>query len=69
MISFKPCNHVKLTFQGPRKLGYLVNLETSDMLLLRTLTLLATLCSAVKYDHLGPIDFPPEDSAASPDTM
>ncbi|RXG70355.1 Armadillo repeat-containing protein 10 [Armadillidium vulgare] len=59
-----------LAAEGPRKLCYLVSMETADPLLLRTLTLLSALSSSVKYDHIDPsLDLPPEEKAASPDTM
>ncbi|KAB7495328.1 Armadillo repeat-containing protein 10 [Armadillidium nasatum] len=59
-----------LAAEGPRKLCYLVSMETADPLLLRTLTLLSALSSSVKYDHIDPsLDLPPEEKAASPETM
>lgn len=57
-------------FQGPRKLSSLVVPETNEAILLRVLTLLATLAHAVSEDNLNPsVDLPPEDKAAAPDTM
>ncbi|XP_066955708.1 uncharacterized protein [Macrobrachium rosenbergii] len=58
-----------LAAEGPRKLSTLVVPTTNEALLLRVLTLLATLAQAVCEDDLGPKDLPPEDKAASPDTM
>ncbi|XP_064115008.1 uncharacterized protein LOC135221120 isoform X2 [Macrobrachium nipponense] len=58
-----------LAAEGPRKLSTLVVPTTNEALLLRVLTLLATLAQAVCDDDLGPKDLPPEDKAASPDTM
>ncbi|XP_068228674.1 armadillo repeat-containing X-linked protein 1-like isoform X2 [Palaemon carinicauda] len=58
-----------LAAEGPRKLSTLVVPTTNEALLLRVLTLLATLAQAVSEDDLGPKDLPPEDKAASPDTM
>ncbi|XP_068228673.1 uncharacterized protein [Palaemon carinicauda] len=58
-----------LAAEGPRKLSTLVVPTTNEALLLRVLTLLATLAQAVSEDDLGPKDLPPEDKAASPDTI
>ncbi|XP_064115010.1 uncharacterized protein LOC135221120 isoform X4 [Macrobrachium nipponense] len=58
-----------LAAEGPRKLSTLVVPTTNEALLLRVLTLLATLAQAVCDDDLGPKDLPPEDKAASPDTI
>lgn len=57
-------------FQGPRRLSALVEGNTDEAVLLRVLTLLATLAHAVAEDDLNPsVDLPPENKAAAPDTM
>ncbi|XP_071531539.1 uncharacterized protein [Panulirus ornatus] len=59
-----------LAAEGPRKLSTLVVPTTSEAILLRVLTLLATLAQAVCEDDLNPsLDLPPEDKAAAPDTI
>ncbi|KAK7073235.1 Armadillo-like [Halocaridina rubra] len=58
-----------LAAEGPRKLSMLVVPTTNEALLLRVLTLLATLAHAVGEDELTPKDLPPEDKAAAPDTI
>ncbi|KAK8723515.1 hypothetical protein OTU49_011751, partial [Cherax quadricarinatus] len=59
-----------LAAEGPRKLSTLVVATTNEAILLRVLTLLATLANAVCEDELNPsLDLPTEDKAASPDTM
>ncbi|XP_069979796.1 uncharacterized protein [Penaeus vannamei] len=59
-----------LAAEGPRKLSSLVVPETNEAILLRVLTLLATLAHAVSEDNLNPsVDLPPEDKAAAPDTI
>ncbi|XP_042206960.1 uncharacterized protein LOC121855860 isoform X2 [Homarus americanus] len=59
-----------LAAEGPRKLSSLVVSTTNEAILLRVLTLLATLANTVCEDALNPsLDLPPEDKAAAPDTM
>nr|XP_045599085.1 uncharacterized protein LOC123758632 isoform X1 [Procambarus clarkii] len=59
-----------LAAEGPRKLTTLVVATTNEAILLRVLTLLASLASAVCEDDLNPsLDLPTEDKAASPDTI
>ncbi|KAK8723514.1 hypothetical protein OTU49_011751, partial [Cherax quadricarinatus] len=59
-----------LAAEGPRKLSTLVVATTNEAILLRVLTLLATLANAVCEDELNPsLDLPTEDKAASPDTI
>jgi hypothetical protein len=57
-------------FQAPKRLIYLLDPLTNEDILLRVVTLLANLTTAVKEHELDPTkDLPAEDKAASPDTM
>ncbi|XP_065349737.1 uncharacterized protein LOC135945789 isoform X2 [Cloeon dipterum] len=59
-----------LAAQAPKRLIYLLDPTTNDEILLRVVTLLANLTAVVKEQDIDPsIDLPPEDKAASPDTM
>ncbi|KAF4532266.1 hypothetical protein B566_EDAN016448 [Ephemera danica] len=59
-----------LKLLAPKRLIYLLDPLTSEDLLLRVVTLLANLTTAVKEEELDPtIDLPAEDKAASPDTI
>uniref|UniRef100_A0A0P4VYJ8 Armadillo repeat-containing domain-containing protein n=1 Tax=Scylla olivacea TaxID=85551 RepID=A0A0P4VYJ8_SCYOL len=59
-----------LAAEGPRRLSVLVEGGTEEAVLLRVLTLLATLAHAVAEDDLDPsVDLPPENKAAAPDTI
>lgn len=56
--------------QAPRRLIYFVDDSVNEEILLRVLTLLSNLTQAAKAMQIDPsIDLPPEDKAASPDTM
>jgi len=57
-------------FQAPKRLIYLLDPLTNEEILLRVVTLLANLTTAVKDQEIDPsVDLPAEDKAASPDTM
>ncbi|XP_065206810.1 uncharacterized protein LOC135836114 isoform X2 [Planococcus citri] len=59
-----------LAAQAPRRLIYFLDESVNEEILLRVLTLLANLTQAAKAMQIDPtIDLPPEDKAASPDTM
>ncbi|XP_059468337.1 uncharacterized protein LOC132192402 isoform X2 [Neocloeon triangulifer] len=59
-----------LAAQAPKRLIYLLDPTTNEDILLRVVTLLANLTTAVKEHEIDPtIDLPAEDKAASPDTM
>ncbi|KAG0727007.1 hypothetical protein GWK47_035521 [Chionoecetes opilio] len=59
-----------LAAEGPRQLSALVEGSTDEAVLLRVLTLLATLAHAVSEEELNPsVDLPPENKAAAPDTI
>ncbi|XP_050689786.1 uncharacterized protein LOC126982097 isoform X2 [Eriocheir sinensis] len=59
-----------LAAEGPSHLSTLVDSSTDEAVLLRVLTLLATLTHAVTQDDLNPsTDLPPENKAAAPDTI
>lgn len=59
-----------LAAQAPRRLIYHLDTSVNEDVLLRVVTLLSNLTQAVKDMQLDPsLDLPPEDKAASPDTM
>lgn len=59
-----------LAAQAPRRLIYMLDPSLNEELLLRVLTLVAKLSETARRLNIDPtVDLPPEDKAASPDTM
>ena len=66
--------HIQLTpssrRQGPRKLLYYLEPNTEETVLLRLVTLLASLTAAAARLKINPaLDLPPAQKVAAPDTM
>ncbi|CAH0380601.1 unnamed protein product [Bemisia tabaci] len=59
-----------LAAQAPKRLIYLLDGKTEDDILLRVVNLLVNLVRTARTYHLDPtLDLPPEEKAASPETM